>query len=186
MTDEELNELKQLKYECDDDNIRAKEIIVQELIKNNKLIHCLNNPKLDEESPDDYVGINIKKSAIYPEVQDIPQNYIGIAVNSEKSRQRNAKDIMSLVTVTFYVFCDERTLYDEETGLSRHDELAHIIKEIFSYTNKFGLVLTVNKDLEAITDTHYMTRTLSFTMQSPNNLSKNGGASRNYWSRKVE
>ena len=173
------NNLIDVKYQPDDDNIRAKEIAVDILINNPDIIHLLHNIKLNESNPDDYVGINIRKSAIYPEVQDIPMNYIALAINTQRQSERNK--IITYPNLIVYIFCDERDLVDKDTGISRHDLLAYLIKKEFSYSNKFGLHLEVISDMEAITDTHYMTRTLTFKMSSPNNITDNGKPNSNYF-----
>jgi len=183
MDEQTIQELRNLKYTSDDDNIRVKELVIQQLIKNNKIIHCIHNEALSEDEPEEYVGVNIRKSVIFPEVQDTPMNYIGIAISH--TRMDEKKELLKYSTITFLIFCDERDLYDKETGIARHDLLASLIKEEFSYSNLFGLKATVTTDSEAVTDNHYMTRTLTFTMNSPNNITRNNRITDNYNGRKV-
>ena len=72
-----------LKFLPDDQNIRVKQIIKQRLLNNQDLIHFLHNTELDENSPDDYFGTNIRFSKNIPETLTIPTNFILILTGTD-------------------------------------------------------------------------------------------------------
>lgn len=61
LTQEQIQELRNLKTLVDSDDIRFKEIIKKTLINNELIIYLLNNKELEnaEADPSDYLGINI-------------------------------------------------------------------------------------------------------------------------------
>ncbi len=61
LTQEQIQELRNLKNLPDSDDIRYKEIIKKALIDNDLIIYLLNNKELEEQEadPSDYLGQNI-------------------------------------------------------------------------------------------------------------------------------
>lgn len=81
--------------------------------------------------------------------------------------------------MVFYILCEEKNNIEPLTGVGRHDLLGARIKDIFNYTNKFGLQCELVEDLDSVTDNDYATRTLVFEMETPKNVVKTrGGTSR--------
>ena len=61
ITNEQIQELRNLKTVVDSDNIRLKEIIKKTLIENPLILYLLNNKELEDAGadPSDYLGVNI-------------------------------------------------------------------------------------------------------------------------------
>lgn len=168
--EEIIKQLNEFKDKLDDDNIRFKEIVKQRLYTNELLIHVLHSLDLNEDSPDEYLGVNIRPSLIIPETQTKPTNYICYKSDFEEHPRYN--DFYKIGVLTFVIMCPEEDMIDSETGIARHDLLGAIIKKIFNYTNIFGMQLKCISDRESTTDTHYATRTVIFELTSPNNIYK--------------
>ena len=78
LTPQQLDFLRSLKTLNDNDNIRVKEIIKKQLIKDNMIIYLLNNKELEEQEadPSDYLGVNILPYyLIHPTLHNV-QNFI--------------------------------------------------------------------------------------------------------------
>ena len=171
MTPEQIESIKALKDEknCIDDNIRYKEIIKSVLKNDARIIHVLNNPDLNEEAPDDYIGINIKSQILIPEINYQTKNFICFKTDIDECVDGN--NIMYNGFVTFVVFCDEKNI-DTEFGISRHDLLGYLIKDNFKWGNSLGKQAKLVQDEESVTDTHYNCRTLVFEITSTNGIYK--------------
>ena len=78
LTKDQIQILRDLKKLPDSDDIRYKEIIKQNLIKNDLLIYLLNNKELEdaEADPSDYLGINILPFYMIHPTQHNVQNFI--------------------------------------------------------------------------------------------------------------
>lgn len=174
LTQEELNELRNYKYVTDDDNIRIKNIIKEKLFTDKRIIHVLNNKTLDEDAPDEYIGKNIFDFYLIPGVITDVENYICFETKISEVLKNN--QIIKINQIIFYVLCDEKNIIDVETGISRHDLLCALIKDIFNHTNYFGNKVSVVEETPSVTDNDYATRTLIFEMEAPNSIvkTKNG------------
>ena len=78
LTPQQLDFLRSLKTLNDNDNIRVKEIIKKQLIKDDMIIYLLNNKELEEQEadPSDYLGVNILPYyLIHPTLHNV-QNFI--------------------------------------------------------------------------------------------------------------
>ncbi len=170
LTQEEINELRAYKDTADDVNIRFKEIIKQKLCANRKIIHCLDNAELDEDFPDEYLGVNILSRMIFPETQTVPKNYICFKVEFDGVLRDNPE--MKNVAVTFTIWCDSKDVDDKETGIARHDLLASLVREEFQHSNCFGTKCVCTYDHEGISGTDYLQRMMVFKLTTPNSILK--------------
>ena len=167
LSKEEIQDvITRFKDSGEDDNCRYKEIIKQRLLNNKYIIHFLNAAALDEDCPDDYFGNIILPNYMIPATQSEYRNFICYESSWDGSVPRYGSDKIKIAEITFYVLCDEAGVVDSETGLARHDLLAALIKQEFSNTTIFGCRLIFSKDEPSTTDTHYATRTITFSVHS--------------------
>lgn len=171
-TKEDSKRLASYKYIVDNDNIRIKQKIKEKLLANDDIIHVLDNKELQEAEAenDEYFGVNIRDSYIIPETQVDSQNYICFTVGYRDVNRYN--DLVKELHITFYILCEQKNLKDRDTGIARHDLLAALIQNEFNYTNYFGRMIQLVQDEESITDNAYVTRVLTFTQTTDNNVTK--------------
>lgn len=171
-TKEDSKRLASYKYIVDNDNIRIKQKIKEKLLANDDIIHVLDNKELQEAEAenDEYFGINIRDSYIIPETQVDSQNYICFTVGYRDINRYN--DLVKELHITFYILCEQKNLKDRDTGIARHDLLGALIQNEFNYTNYFGRIIQLVQDEESITDNGYVTRVLTFTQTTDNNVTK--------------
>lgn len=167
-----MNDLRDLKRIPDDDNIRFKEIIKKRLYQNPDIIHAIHSHDLNEEAPDEYVGTHIIPSLIVPQTQEVPRTYICYTSNYDEISRYN--DVIKYAEAQFVVFCDQRDLIDEDTGIARHDLIAALIRREFNYSNYLGLQMECISDSETTTDTSYAMRKIIFQIKTPNNVLRDG------------
>lgn len=161
----------------EDDIIRRKRIIKRILYEDPDIISLLNNPELDPESPDEYIGVNIHSAIHLPESQDSVKNFICFDIDDLRGTKTN-KAFKDQVC-TFRVFCHEDDLYTPY-GAERHDLIGYCIRDLFNWSNILGLQLRLDYDVSGITDVHYVSRTLKFLMTTPNDLYQARMANRHY------
>lgn len=164
----ELDELRSFKECPDDDNIRMKEIVKRMLFTDRKIIHVLNNKTLDEDCPDEYIWKNIFPCYIVPGVITDVENYICFETKLSHTSLKNK--IMKHGQIIFYILCDEKNIIDPETGLSRHDLLAALIKKKFNWKNCFGQQIHIVTEQSSVVDHDYALRTLIFEMETTNSI----------------
>lgn len=171
-TKEDSKRLASYKYIVDNDNIRIKQKIKEKLLANDDIIHVLDNKELQEAEAenDEYFGVNIRDSYIIPETQVDSQNYICFTVGYRDVNRYN--DLVKELHITFYILCEQKNLKDRDTGIARHDLLGALIQNEFNYTNYFGRMIQLVQDEESITDNGYVTRVLTFTQTTDNNVTK--------------
>lgn len=172
MVEQNIQEIIEYKKHNEIDNIYYKEIIKNKLVKNDKIIFSLNNPNLDPDSPADYIGENIRPYYIMPETQGEPKNYICFETSFNEVPKYN--NVLKMGQVIFYVLCDVRTIYDQKTGIARHDLIAALIQDEFNWTNMFGTQIRLVSDKPLIVDTYFAGRTLIFEQTTTNALVKKG------------
>lgn len=165
-----MEELQEYKTLPDDDNIRFKEIIKKKLYQNPDIIHVLHNVELDEQAPDEYVGVSIIPYLIVPKTQDIPRTYLCYTSSYDELQRNNS--LIKNAEIKFVVLCDYRDSIDKETGIARHDLLGALIKREFNHTNYLGQQMVCISDTESTTDTDYAMRTLIFQLETTNNILK--------------
>ena len=85
-------------------------------------------------------------------------------------------EVMKMQYIQFVVFChadDVKTPY----GIERHDLLGYLIRDVFGYSNMFGMQAKLIYNKESVTDTNYSCRTLKFELTKTNSL--NNAVTRN-------
>ena len=149
----------------DDDIVRKKRLIEQILYSDPDIIEVLDNPHLDPAVPEDYVYENIFPFLRIPGTQDVSKNFITFTVDDTERRPTN--NVMKTQTIQFVVFVHKdhvKTKY----GMTRHDLLGYLIRDIFNLSNKLGPQMELISDREGVTDTDYHTRTLRFELIDDN------------------
>ena len=48
-------------------------------------------------------------------------------------------DAFKLQQIIFYILCEQKNNIEKYTGIARHDLIAARIRDIFNWTNKFGV-----------------------------------------------
>lgn len=172
-TKKDRDELLQYRKVLDNDNTKLKEEIKARLVGNKAIIHVLNNSELEEKDAesDDYFGVNIRPAFVIPETQTNVQNYICYETSFKETSWRNSHTTKEQ-QIVFYVLCHEKNIIDEETGLARHDLLAALITSEFNYEIFSGGRIRLESDIPSITDSQYVTRTLTFVLSTDADLVK--------------
>ena len=149
----------------DDDIIRKKRLIEQILYSDEDIIEILNNPDLDPEVPEDYVGENIFPFLRIPGTQDVSKNFITFTIDDMGRIPNN--QVMKSQYVQFVVFV-HKDLVKTKYGMARHDLLGYLIRDIFNLSNALGLQMELINNREGITDNDFYTRTLKFEIITDN------------------
>ena len=149
----------------DDDIIRKKRLIEQTLYSDADIIEVLDNPDLDPDVPEDYVYENIFSFIRIPGTQDISKNFITFSV-SDMGRMPN-NEVMKSQYVQFVIFV-HKDLVKTKYGMARHDCLGYLIRDIFHLSNVLGPQMNLISNVEGVTDTNYLTRTLKFELVDDN------------------
>ena len=149
----------------DDDIIRKKRLIEQILCADEDIIEILKNDNLDPSVPEDYIGENIFGFLRVPGTQDVSKNFITFIVDDMGRTPNN--QVMKSQYVQFVVFV-HKTLVDTEYGMSRHDLLGYLIRDIFHLSNKLGPQMELVSNKEGIADNDFCTRTLKFELIDDN------------------
>lgn len=172
LTEQEIQELRDLKTLPDDDNIRWKEHIKQRLLNNRKLIHIIDNKELEEADaePDDYYGINILPYFIIHPTQSASKNYLCYEIQFSEEARYNS--VIKIAEIIFYCMSEQKGIIEDTTYVARHDLMAAMVKDEFNWTNIFGCQVHLVSDKPSVTDNDYATRTLIFEGEMPNNLVK--------------
>lgn len=153
----------------DDMIIEAKRIIKKKLYSDPDIIEVLNNPNLNPEEPDSYLGISIFDYIRVPGTTTETKNFIcfDIRMNSMDKFNEHLKDMYFI----FSVFVNEDNM-ETPYGMARHDLLSYLIRDIFNYSNLFGCQLVQITDIPGIMDGHSSSRTLTFKAVQPAALNK--------------
>ena len=152
-----------------DDIIEMKRLIKQKLIDEVDILEALNNPDIDIDSPDEFLDNNIFGFIRIPTTQDTVRNFICFTVNDIEENRFN--EVMKTQYIQFNAIChldDMKTEY----GIDRHDLLGYLIRDVFNWTNIFGLQFKLITNKESTIDSDYYCRTLQFEATKPNSLNK--------------
>ena len=152
-----------------DDIIEMKRLIKQTLIADTDILEALHNPDIDIDSPDEFLDNNIYDFIRIPTTQDTVRNFICFTVDDIEENRYN--EVIKTQYIQFHAIChlsDMKTEY----GISRHDLLGYIIRDIFNWTNIFGLQFKLITNKESTTDSDYYCRTLQFKAEKPNMLNR--------------
>lgn len=152
-----------------DDICSMKRQIKQKLISDRDILETLNNPNIDMDSPDEFLDNNIFGFIRIPTTQDTVRNFICFTVDDIEENRFN--EVMKIQYIQFNAIChldDMKTDY----GIDRHDLLGYLIRDIFNWTNDFGLQFKLIYNKESTIDSDYYCRTLKFEATKPNSLNK--------------
>ena len=155
----------------DDDILFAKRVIKEKLCKDSDIIKFIHNEELERigAEPDDYFGVNILPFIRLPGTQDKVKNFICFSVDDIEALEFN--EVMKTQYIQFQIFCHADDI-DTGLGISRHDILGYIVKDIFHWSNVIGLQFKLVYNREGVTDTNYSFRLLKFEATKVNSLSK--------------
>lgn len=151
----------------EDDIIRKKRLIEQILCTDEDIIEILDNKKLKDALPEEYIGENIFGFLRVPGTQDVSKNFITFVIDDMGRAPNNPT--MKSQYIQFVVFV-HKDLVDTKYGMARHDLLGYLIRDIFHLSNMLGSQLEIIYNKEGITDTDFYTRTLKFEMTTPNSM----------------
>ena len=149
----------------DDDIIRKKRLIEKFLYSDEDIIEILDNPSLDPESPEEYIGENIFSFMRVPGTQDTSKNFITFTIDDMGRTPGN--QVMKSQYVQFVVFV-HKDLVKTKYGIDRHDLLGYLIRDIFNLSNKLGPQMELVSNREGIADNDFYTRTLKFELIDDN------------------
>lgn len=187
--DDLLNKLRAYALTPDDENIKYKEIIKNELLKLPELLYALHNEKLEPElfnengdinvdedgNPlgqwDDYYGENgnIRPYLYYPSTETESRNFVCYKIGFSEL-PKYSKSLKKLSEITFMILVHGQDGIDKLTGIPRHDLIASIIRQRFNWSSIFGMQAKLISSGESITDNNYLTRTLVFQIEDTNGI----------------
>lgn len=175
ISDEELEYLRKLKREPNEDDIRYKEVIKRRLLKNNKIIYLLHNKELEEKESenDDYFGDNILPFYLISPVQTTVKNYLCFETSFESVSRYNS--VMKNQQVIFYILCHNKDINVTEVGVARHDLIASVLIDEYNGSNIFGTQLKLISDKPSVVDNNYSARTLIFEQITTNSITNKDG-----------
>jgi hypothetical protein len=151
-----------------DDIIEMKRLIKQTLIADTDILEALHTD-IDIDSPDEFLDNNIYDFIRIPQTQDTVRNFICFTVDDIEENRFN--EVIKTQYIQFHAIChldDMKTEY----GISRHDLLGYLIRDIFNWSNLFGLQFKLITNKESTVDSDYYCRTLQFKAEKPNMLNK--------------
>lgn len=152
-----------------DDIIEMKRLIKQKLIADQDILEALHNTDLDIDSPDEFLDNNIFGFIRIPTTQDTVRNFICFTVDDIEDHRFNTH--MKVQQIQFTCIChldDMKT----EFGIDRHDLLGYLIRDIFNWSNDFGIQFKLVYNKESTIDSDYYCRTLKFERDTTNSLNR--------------
>lgn len=159
-----------------DDISKTKRTIKQKLIQNQDIRTLIDNPDLkDTDDYSNYMYVNIYPFLLIPSTISDKRNYICFKVDfaddSYYEDVRKENYIMRVVDIQFIVLVHKDNARTD-LGVERHDALACVIRQIFSWAEKdFPAQFVPISDVEGVTDNDYLTRTITFNAQYGRELS---------------
>ena len=178
-TPDDTKELLTLKETVECDDIRIKEKIKEVLLNNKWIIHVLDNKDLEDlveedgTGVDEYFGVNILPHYIINPTQHSANTFIcyEVSYNNDSRASRTGIDYKELY-VTFEILSNYKVLYNQDTGIAKHDLLAALIIDQFNFSNYFGKTIRLISDVPSVVDNDFACRTLTFKQTTDNNLVK--------------
>ena len=152
-----------------DDIISMKRLIKQKLIADPDILEALNNKDVPIDSPDEFLDNNIFGFIRIPTTQDTVRNFICFTVDDIEPDRYNSH--MKVQQIQFNCIChldDMKTEY----GMDRHDLLGYLVRDVFNWTNDFGMQFKLVYNKESTIDSDYYCRTLKFERECTNSLNK--------------
>lgn len=150
----------------EDDISSMKRQIKQKLIDDVDILEALHS-EIDIDSPDEFLDTHIFGFLRIPSTQDTVRNFICVSVDDIEDHRFN--EVIKLQVIQFTAIChlsDIKTEY----GIDRHDLLGYLIRDIFNWTNMFGLQFHLIYNKEGNIDGDYYCRTLKFEAEKLNSL----------------
>jgi len=203
--DELIAKLRAYTTSPDDDNIRIKDKIKNELLKCPELLYALGNDELECElfnedgtinedgEWDRYFGLTgtIRPFIAFPDTQTDMKNYLCYTTSFEESTRYTTTKKNTLfrsMLIEFDVFCYNVNNFDYSVGIPRHDLVSGILRERFNWSNLFGTEVRLIINKEMTTDNNYSLRRLVFKAEMFNGIVNTDSNSRantiNYLARK--
>lgn len=181
--DELIDKLRSYALTPDDNNVRYKQLIRDNLFQCPELLFALNNSELTHELFDDenniavdgewdrYFGENstIRPYILFPGTITDTRNYLCYTVGFDNVPKYDR--IYCYTHITFTIFVHENNPTDPYSGIARHDLIASIIRERFNWSSIFGIQTKLISSKEQSTDNHYVVRTLVFQIDDINSIS---------------
>lgn len=159
-----------------DDIIEMKRLIKQKLIADQDILEALNNPDIPLDSPDEFLDNNIFGFIRIPHTQDTVKNFICFIVDDIEDHRYNSHFKVQQVQFTCICHLDDmKTKY----GMDRHDLLGYLVRDMFNWTNAFGLQFKLVYNKESTIDSDYYCRTLKFERDTTNSLNNATRSNRN-------
>lgn len=149
-----------------DDIIEIKRKIKQMLISDTDILEALHSD-IEIDNPDDFLDHNIFGFIRVPTTQDSVRNFICFTVDDIEDHRLN--DHFKVQQIQFACIChldDMKT----EFGIDRHDLISYIVRDIFNWSNEFGLQFKLIYNKESTIDSDYYCRTLKFERDTTNSL----------------
>lgn len=163
MTKEEIiQHFREYKTKSDDDIIRWKEIIKEELLNNEYILFAINSSTCSLDHPDDFFGTHIRDSLVIPEMQLRPDNFVTYQVGFTNISLKN--ESRKYGEVIFNIFCSNADNREKYSGINRHDLLGSLIRETFTWSNKFGFHCKLESNKEDTLDSNYARRKMIFSI----------------------
>ena len=152
-----------------DDIVEMKRLIKQKLIADQDILEALNNPDVPLDSPDEFLDTNIFGFIRIPQTQDTVKNFICFTVDDIEDHRSNSHFKVQQIQFTCICHLDDmKTKY----GMDRHDLLGYLVRDVFNWTNDFGLQFKIIYNKESTVDSDYYCRTLKFERDVTNSLNK--------------
>lgn len=178
--EEMLNILRAYTETPDDDNIRFKIKIKEQLLNCPQLLYVLNEKDkelelFDEDgnlTPDGewdlYFGdlSNIRPYLFFPDVQTDTKSYLCYQVSFTEIPRYNTTEKLCHITFTTFVY--SKNNMDKITGIPRHDLIMSIVREQFVHGNTFYTKAEIVSDKESSMDNNYIVRTVVYECTLPN------------------
>ena len=149
----------------DDDIIRKKRIIEQTLYSDEDIVEVIDDHNIDPSCPEELVYSSIYPFIRIPGTQDESKNFITFSVSDMSLSPNN--EVMKNQYVQFVIFV-HKDLVKTKYGMARHDCLGYLIRDIFNLSNVLGPQMNLVSNVEGVTDTNYLTRTLKFELVDDN------------------
>lgn len=155
----------------DDDIIMTKRLIKERLCQDMDIIKYLHNEELERvgADPENYLDVNILSYVRIPGTLDKVKNFICFSVDDMEDVRTN--ELMKSQYIQFVVFCHGDDI-NTGLGIARHDLIGYFIRDIFNYSNMFGMQFKLVYNRESVTDTNFSCRTLKFEAIKPNSPQK--------------
>ena len=149
----------------DEDIARKKRKIEQILYSDEDIVEILNDPDIDPLCPEELVFNSIYPFIRIPGTQDTSKNFICFSVDDMERMPSNP--VIKSQYIQFAIFVHKDNI-QTKYGMSRHDLLGYLIRDIFNLSNKLGPQMELVSNREGTTDTDYITRTLKFELITDN------------------